>query len=230
MSLVYNAVEKSCFTINKITNGSIKKHMHSFFAKEEQNDSLPPLMKKCFSVKEIKYHGFPVYIIRTRNKQKRTKKAVLFFASGGGMARPMGLHFDVVSRLVHNTEATIYFAYYPLAPKHNVTYALNWLEKVYKAMCKRFFPEQITFVGDSAGANLVVSLTSRVKNKPGQLILISPAAGLENGSDRDMRLQMEKHYISCFRGCILDLMIFICNIMTRSLARDRICSVCSSFR
>lgn len=192
MSLAYKIVENCCFAVNKLTNGGIKKQMHSFIAKKEQNDSLPWFLKKCFLVKEVQYMGFPVYIMRTKNKQKRTKKAVLFLAGGGGMARPMGLHFDVEARLAHNTGATVYFAYYPLAPKYNVTYALTWLEKVYAAMCKRFWSEQIIFVGDSAGANLALSLTDRVENKPGQLIVISPAVGLENGHDRDVRLKMEK--------------------------------------
>lgn len=192
MSFNYNIVERGCFAINKLTGDGIKKNMHAFLAKKEQSDLLPLWMKNRLYVKEINYEGFFVYIIQTRNKRKRTKKAVLFLAGGGGMARPMGLHFDVVSRLARNTGATIYFAYYPLAPRYNVTYALTWLEKVYGAMCKRFCPEQITMIGDSAGANLVVSLTNRIKNKPGQLILISPAAGLENGPDRDTRLRMEK--------------------------------------
>lgn len=192
MSIIYKAAEESCYLINTLTGNIIKKIMYSGFEKQDEREKLPKSMYRKFSVKKIVYQGFPVFIIRNKNKEKRDKHAILFLAGGGGMSRPMGIHFDTAARLVQKTGATMYFAYYPLAPKYNVRQALTWLEGVYQAMLKSHLPRNIVFAGDSAGANLALSLTYRVDKKPGKVIAISPASGLENGRDRDIRKAMEK--------------------------------------
>ena len=93
--------------------------------------------------------------------------------------------------MARDTGATVYFAYYPLAPEHNVIQALEWLEGVYRRIVNKHLVEDITIMGDSAGANLTLSLINRVKNKPSKAILVSPASGLEYGRNRDIRLAME---------------------------------------
>lgn len=191
MSLTYKMVEKSCFLLNRLARNCIKKRMYHSFEKSNQSNELPKFMYRKFAINKIEYLDFPVYIVRSRNKEKRNRKAILFLAGGGGLARPMWIHFDTAAKLVQKTGATVYFAYYPLAPKHNVGEALEWLEGVYKAMLKRYLPKDIVLIGDSAGANLALSLIHRVKEKPRKVIVISPAVGLENGRNREIRKQME---------------------------------------
>lgn len=191
MSISYKLTECSCYIINRLTKNIIKRYMLSSFEKTDTNDELPKNMYQEFAVQKVEWKGFPVFIIRNRNKEKRGKKAILFLAGGGGMSRPMWIHFDTVARLLQETGATVYFAYYPLAPQNNVKKALEWLEGVYKAMLTRYLPKNIVFAGDSAGANLAFSLVHRMKKRPGKLIVISPAPGLENGKDRSIRKAME---------------------------------------
>ena len=107
------------------------------------------------------------------------------------MERATVLHYDTAARIAKGTGADVYIAAYPLAPEYNVCDALLWLEKVYAALLKKHDPKDIVFMGDSAGANLLLSLTYRLKEKPGKLIVISPACGLENGKTRNIRLAME---------------------------------------
>lgn len=192
MSLIYKTVEGSCHLINTLTGNMIKTYMYSRFEKPKANNDLPKYIHRNFDINKVEYEDFPIFIIKKRNQMRYNGKVVLFLAGGGGMARPMGIHFDTAARLIKQTGATMYFAYYPLAPKYNVRDALEWLEGVYKAMQKRFLPENIVFIGDSAGANLVFSLVHRVAIKPGKVIAISPAVGLEDGRDRDIRRNMEK--------------------------------------
>jgi acetyl esterase/lipase len=90
-----------------------------------------------------------------------------------------------------STDAEIVMAHYPLAPKHNVRYALDWLGKIYSLLLNEYEPSDIVFIGDSAGANLILSLTDRLERKPGKLIVISPACGLQDGKNRDIRKAME---------------------------------------
>lgn len=190
MSITYKIVEGACFFLNNHLDGCVKKIMHKFIADNRNRGNLPVWMKCQLKIKKSMYKGFPVYVIKVK-KGIKTNRAILFLAGGGGMARPMFLHFDVVAKLAKDTGAAIYFAYYPLAPEHNVVQALEWLEGVYQRIVKRHSAEDITVMGDSAGANLTLSLINRVKNKPAKAILISPASGLEYGRNRDIRLAME---------------------------------------
>ncbi len=136
MSLIYKSIEGSCHLINALTGNRIKKYMYSQFAEAQEKDDLPQYIYKNFRVNRIEYRGFPVFVIQKRTGEKCNGKAILFLAGGGGMARPMGIHFDTAVRLVKKIGAVMYFAYYPLAPKYNVRDALEWLEGVYKAMEK----------------------------------------------------------------------------------------------
>ena len=192
MSVVYEIVENICFFLNNHLNGCVKKIMYKFIANSSNREKLPMWMHWQLKVKKYSHKNFPIYVVR-RKKNINAKNAILFLAGGGGMARTMFLHFDAVSKLAKDTGAIIYFAYYPLAPKHNVVQALEWLEDVYQHITKRHELKNITVVGDSAGANLTLSLINRVKNKPAKAILISPASGLEYGRNRNIRLAMESN-------------------------------------
>ena len=191
MSVTYHVVENACYCINRWTGNGIKKYMLAGFEKTDEREELPKNMYRKFKVKRIDYKGFPVFILSKRNHKKENKKAILFLAGGGGMSRPMWIHYDAISTLIQETDATVYFAYYPVAPKHNVQKALTWLDGVYKAMRMRYSTSNIIFMGDSAGANLAFSLAYRSRIKPGKIIAISPAVGLEDGRARDIRKKME---------------------------------------
>jgi acetyl esterase/lipase len=95
-------------------------------------------------------------------------------------------------KIAKDTGADVYVAHYPLAPKYNARIALDWLEKLYAVLVKKYPAEKITLMGDSAGANLIICLTGRVKVKPGRLLVISPACGLED-KNRNVRLAMEPY-------------------------------------
>ena len=191
MSFTYKTAEKICFFLNRNANGLVKKQMHRSFLYPKEVKDLPRYICRKFAVSKVDYKGFHVFVIRNRNIQMRRQKAVLFLAGGGGLMGPMGIHFDTAARLVQRSGATMYFAFYPLAPEYNVWDALEWLEGVYRAMRNRFHEKDICFMGDSAGANLALSLAYRLKRKQGKVIAISPAPGLEYGKSRDVRKEME---------------------------------------
>jgi acetyl esterase/lipase len=73
----------------------------------------------------------------------------LFLPGGGGMERATSLHYDVAMKIAKETGADVYLAHYPLAPKYNVRYALDWLEKLYAVLLKKYSSENITYMGDS---------------------------------------------------------------------------------
>lgn len=193
MSFIYKVAERGCFLLNKFPGGGPKGSMSDLIS---GNDviKLPGSMHRGLDIKEVTFEGFTVHRFRASKPKCSSKKAVLFLPGGGGMARATNLHYDTAKRLAIRTGAEIIFAHYPLAPKHNVRVALEWLEKLYCfELLKDYKADDIVFIGDSAGANLVLSLAYRLKEKPGRLIVISPACGLENGRNRDIRLEMEPY-------------------------------------
>lgn len=191
MSIVYKVVEKGCFLLNKFPGGGPKGSMSDLISGNDEI-KLPRSMHSGLDLKEISFEGFTVHRIRTQESGLSSNKAVLFLPGGGGMARATKVHYDTAKRLAARTGAEIIIAHYPLAPKHNVRYALEWLERFYyRELLKDYRTEDIVFMGDSAGANLILSLAYRLKDKPESLIVISPACGLENGHNRDIRIEME---------------------------------------
>ncbi len=191
MSFVYKIAEKGCFLLNKLPGGGPKGSMSGLFSGNDKI-KLPRNMYSGLDIKEIDFEGFTVHRIRAQKPALSSRKAVLFLPGGGGMARATKIHYDTAKRLAVRTGAEIIIAHYPLAPKHNVRYALEWLERFYSdELLKNYRSEDIVFMGDSAGANLILSLAYRLKNKPASLIVISPACGLENGHNRDIRIEME---------------------------------------
>ncbi|MBR3082585.1 MAG: alpha/beta hydrolase [Clostridiales bacterium] len=191
MSLVYKAAEKCCFILNKLPGGGPKGDMSDLISGND-DIRLPGCMHSGLDIREISFEGFTVHRIHAGNPKCSSKKAVLFLPGGGGMARAIKVHYDTAKSLAIRTGAEIVIAHYPLAPKHNVRYALEWLEKLYYCiLLKEYEAEDIVFMGDSAGANLALSLAYRLTDKPGRLMIISPACGLENGRNRDIRLEME---------------------------------------
>ncbi len=191
MSTIYRVIEKGCFMINKLPGGGVKGNIFDLLPKEEDKIRLPGFMKRGLIINELELEGFKYHRIRSLKEHTVEKRAVLFLPGGGGMARAIRLHYDTVKRIAIATGAEVIMAHYPLAPKYNVRFALDWLEKLYSLMLEEYAPENITFIGDSAGANLILSITNRVAIRPGRLIVISPACGLENGKNRDIRKKME---------------------------------------
>jgi acetyl esterase/lipase len=190
MSLIYKIAEKGCFLLNRFPGGP-KGSMSELISGSDEI-KLPRCLNSGLDIKELSFEGFTVHRIRACKPKCESKKAVLFLPGGGGMARAVKVHYDTAKSLAVRTGAEIVIAHYPLAPKHNVRYALEWLEKLYYyELLKDHKAEDIVFMGDSAGANLILSLAYRLKDRPGSLIVISPACGLENGRNRDIRLAME---------------------------------------
>lgn len=192
MSAFYSVLETVCYRLNKLPGGGVKSIMTQSLTTSTGNEKPPAwLQRKCEIETQIQ-QGFPVYMLRHRDKTKRKERAVLFLAGGGGMSRPTILHYDTVARIVKHTGVTVYLPFYPLAPEHNASEAATWLERLYRALLRRYPSDHILFAGDSAGANLSLTLAGRAETKPRGLILVSPAFGVQNGNARDIRLSMEK--------------------------------------
>ncbi len=180
--------------MNRLPGGGIRFFHMGESEEPSKAERLPGFLNRNgLRTRSKMFQGFLIHRIRDCRERKQTKRAVLFLPGGGGMESATILHYDTAARIARGTGADVYIAAYPLAPEYNARDALLWLEKVYAALLKKHEPKDIVFMGDSAGANLILSLTYRLKEKPGKLLVISPACGLENGRTRNIRLAMEPY-------------------------------------
>lgn len=192
MSVSYRIAEQACYMLNSLPIDGARGMLMGGFKKPKDNVKLPAYVKRSkLIIDRIEFEGFKIHRLRIKSDKKYSSKAVLFLPGGGGMERATILHYDTAMKIAKESGADVYIVHYPLAPKYNVRYALDWLEKLYMVLVKKYSERKITFLGDSAGANLIISLAGRVHIKPGKLIVISPACGLENGKNRNIRLAME---------------------------------------
>lgn len=192
MSISYRIAEQACYMLNSLPFDGARGLLMGGFKEPKDEVMLPAFVRKSrLSIDKIVFDGFEIHRLRKRSHNKYSSRAVLFLPGGGGMERATVLHYDIAMKIAKESGADVYIVHYPLAPKYNVRYALDWLEKLYMVLIKKYPVHNITFMGDSAGANLIISLAGRVHIKPGKLIVISPACGLENGKNRNIRLAME---------------------------------------
>lgn len=137
---------------------------------------MPESMTADFQVVTEILDGRKVYYISP--KTGGNGKYILFFHGGAYMRNTFKQHWIFISELINKTHYTIVVPDYPLAPFNTVDDVIPFAEKVYARLRKDTKPENITFMGDSAGAGLSLALSQDLKQKeipqPHQLILLSP--------------------------------------------------------
>lgn len=155
---------------------------------------LPEMLYKQFRIEKKKLEGRLLFKIQP--KTGGNDNVILFIHGGGGMMCPTPLHYRFAAKLVKNTGAALYFPFYPLGPEASITESMKWLDGVYDAILKKHKPDNITVVGDSAGAALSVSLCRRTEKKPKGIVLISPASGIEKNDGKMQEMEKYDHILS----------------------------------
>ena len=134
-------------------------------------------------------------------KQKKSSRVVLQLHGGGYVGHLSNWYRDFAIKQAVMTDAReIFMVDYRVAPEHIYPAALDDTEQAYEEILKRGIKsENIIVFGDSAGGNLALALSLRLKEKnlpqPALLILLSPRTTFENNlpsrtanADRDLIL------------------------------------------
>nr|WP_315176595.1 alpha/beta hydrolase [uncultured Flavobacterium sp.] len=112
------------------------------------------------------------------NKEINVKKLLIFVPGGAFISGPIKIHWNIVEKLSKKTLQNIWLCDYPKAPEHDILNISNNLDSIYKKALEKYDAENITFIGDSAGATLIMALTQRaIANKwniPKKLVLVCP--------------------------------------------------------
>lgn len=163
---------------NHIFGGIVKRYMKNQMKPQKEPIEFPEKYKKRATITKEDYQGRPIYTLRPR-KELMSDREIIFLHGGGGLMPPTSLHFETAVSIVEETGAPLHFLMYPLAPKANCADAVAWLEAWYENRAKQAPHKRFFVIGDSAGAGLSTAFCSGGRKQVEGVILISPAASLD---------------------------------------------------
>lgn len=118
----------------------------------------------------------------------RIPDRVLIYLHGGAyvIGSPHS-HRAITTHLARDAQAVVVAVDYRLAPEHPYPAALDDVLAVYTELLRSYRPEQISLVGDSAGANLAlvtaIALRDRGLPLPDSIALIAPWVDMTGSGD-----------------------------------------------
>lgn len=152
-------------------------------------DQMEPRMMKVpgdIRIEEPDLGGIPAE--RLSAPGTREDAAFLYIHGGGFVAGSPRTHRPLTWRLTKEIGVPVYAIDYRLAPEHPYPAGLDDCVAAYKALLERGISAKSILVGgDSAGGNLTLALTLRLKAEglalPGGLICLSPATDMTGSGD-----------------------------------------------
>ncbi|KAF2675671.1 alpha/beta-hydrolase [Lentithecium fluviatile CBS 122367] len=106
--------------------------------------------------------GMHVYdIISKMPAAQEVRKRIYYFSGGGWQSPPSSQHWHNCAKMARDVPGTtVSLVSYPLAPRNAAPTAFPWLMRFYRQVLETAYEEQerVVFVGDSSGANIVLSL------------------------------------------------------------------------
>ena len=110
--------------------------------------------------------------------KNRPGKAVLCVYGGGLLLAPPRMFVGFAKKMAVNTEADVWFPYYPLCDEYTIRDSVRMLQEVYAAMRREY--EDVRWYGYSSGGALLLLLgaylneNNKLLPMPEKLVLISP--------------------------------------------------------
>lgn len=130
------------------------------------------------SVEKLEIAGVPCLRLLPPNKPDDITQAILYFYGGGYIYGGAYNDICITAALCHFSNTSVIAPQYRLAPEHPWPAASDDAFNVYKALLNDKEISRICFAGESAGGNLTLNLTHRVKQAglppPASLALMSP--------------------------------------------------------
>ncbi|WP_103068285.1 alpha/beta hydrolase [Aquimarina sediminis] len=121
-------------------------------------------------------NGSKVTIITPKNVG--TDFLLLYCHGGAFVYGPTRENWLVIAKIAKQTQSNAWMIDYPKAPENDIRTITESVYQVYLKAIKVYKPSKIILIGDSAGGNLIMTLTQRLlyeeKKIPNRLIAITP--------------------------------------------------------
>lgn len=147
-------------------------------AKDRANGPAKPskwLYANCLVEEEV-IDGFLNYHISP--KSGGSDQRVVYFHGGGYVFDIVKPHWDFLTKLVKRTGIKLTVPIYPLAPEHDWKASYVVIMKLYNSLIEKNDPNNLVFMGDSAGGGWSLGLAQMLRDEdkplPGKLVLLSP--------------------------------------------------------
>lgn len=116
-----------------------------------------------------------------------TDRVLIYLHGGAYVIGSPDSHRAITTHLARDAEAVVVAVDYRLAPEHPYPAALDDVIAVYAELLRSYRPEQISLIGDSAGANLAlvtaIALRDRGLPLPDSIALIAPWVDMTGSGD-----------------------------------------------
>ena len=200
MKIVLIAVKKmfSNMTMgNKMDIEALKKARHFLEESELKRKKNPNVI--C-SVRDIE--GVKVEV--TEPKEKKSDNIIMFLHGGAFVLKMFPYERTYVEVLADRLGCTVYAVDYAVSPESKYPVAIDQCERVYMNLKNENPKSKIVIMGLSAGGNLAVALTLRLKAKkikmPSSVILHSPVIDLSGQLDRSINADINNDIIVKYTG------------------------------
>lgn len=138
----------------------------------------PKRFRRLFVIENNTIEETKVIRVSSKNSLEINDGLILFIPGGAFIAGPAKHHWDAVEKIVSTTGKTVWMVDYPKAPEVDIHKISNNIDAVYNAALKESTPTNLILIGDSVGANLIMTLVQRCIKKTlkvaSKLILITP--------------------------------------------------------
>ncbi|MCG7505825.1 alpha/beta hydrolase fold domain-containing protein [Mesorhizobium retamae] len=156
---------------------SSPENMHRWIrhARKKQCHRPPAAIAQRFDITTHTVAGFPVYDIAPKNGNARR---ILYLHGGAYVFEITTYHWALIAEMAERLGFGMTVPIYPIAPEHDFHDMFGMVGSVYREMLEETEPQDIIFMGDSAGGNMAVVLTMMMAEQglpaPGRHVLISP--------------------------------------------------------
>lgn len=144
-------------------------------ARKRQSHRPPAWMTGRHGIETSDVDGFPVYEIPPR---AGSTKRILYLHGGAYVFEITSYHWALIAEMADRLGYGFTVPIYPIAPEHDFHDMFGMVGDVYRSMLEETDPQNIVFMGDSAGGNMAVVLTMMMAEEglpiPGSHVLISP--------------------------------------------------------
>ena len=182
-SLVYIHKEKASFKSRFFQKAASMLGAKNYIEKSIINNKydqhaapIPKRILKNYDVVKSTVQGRQIWTLRPK---QHVSEAVIVYLHGGAYYWNISKHnWSFAEALLQKTNATIILPDYPLAPDSTCAQVYDYMGELYQELRLKYKPENISLIGESAGAGLALGFTMFLRDQnitqPKQLILLAP--------------------------------------------------------